>query len=287
MRARRASTAGARSRSARCAACRCGAIPTRSGPCCSPTGSRGARSCASRAGRWRRAGERLNSLRSTMKLTLIKPNIGRMDAQPLCRRGAHGAAQPRRARGAHARRTSTCVMYDDRMEPIPYRRADRPGRHHGRDLHRAPLLRDRRRVPQPRRAGDHGRLPADLLSRGMRGSTRTRIFIGDAETLWATVIEDARRGALKPRYHAPPGASRRPASSPGATSTRARATCRSACCSSSRGCRFVCDFCAVTQYFDRKHYLRAIDETLQEVGATATIGCSSSSTTTSRRTARR
>ena len=33
----------------------------------------------------------------------------------------------------------------------------------------------------------------------------------------------------------------------------------------SRGCRFVCDFCAVTKYFDKKHYLRAIDETLQEV----------------------
>ena len=28
-----------------------------------------------------------------------------------------------------------------------------------------------------------------------------------------------------------------------------------------RGCRFACDFCAVTQYFDHKHYLRAIDET--------------------------
>ena len=50
------STAGARSRSARCAACRCGAIPTRSEPCCSPTGSRGARSCASKAVRWPRAG---------------------------------------------------------------------------------------------------------------------------------------------------------------------------------------------------------------------------------------
>ena len=33
----------------------------------------------------------------------------------------------------------------------------------------------------------------------------------------------------------------------------------------SRGCRFVCDFCAVTKYFDKKHYLRAIDETLAEV----------------------
>jgi radical SAM superfamily enzyme YgiQ (UPF0313 family) len=35
-----------------------------------------------------------------------------------------------------------------------------------------------------------------------------------------------------------------------------------------RGCRFVCEFCAVTRYFDRKHHLRAIDETLKEIETT-------------------
>jgi len=38
----------------------------------------------------------------------------------------------------------------------------------------------------------------------MRGHADS-IFVGDAETAWATVIEDARRGALKPRYDAKPG----------------------------------------------------------------------------------
>jgi radical SAM superfamily enzyme YgiQ (UPF0313 family) len=33
----------------------------------------------------------------------------------------------------------------------------------------------------------------------------------------------------------------------------------------SRGCRFACRFCAVTQYFDKKHYLRRIDEVLTEI----------------------
>ena len=38
------------------------------------------------------------------------------------------------------------------------------------------------------------------------------LFIGDAETGWATVVEDARRGDLKPMYRASPGpaAARRP-----------------------------------------------------------------------------
>jgi radical SAM superfamily enzyme YgiQ (UPF0313 family) len=33
----------------------------------------------------------------------------------------------------------------------------------------------------------------------------------------------------------------------------------------SRGCRYSCSFCAVSQYFDRKHYLRRIDDVLREI----------------------
>ena len=76
-----------------------------------------------------------------MKLTLIKPTIGRMThslyvdearMEPL-NLGVLAALTPEDV---------DVVMYDDRMEPIPYQRADRPGRDHGRDLHGAPLLRD-------------------------------------------------------------------------------------------------------------------------------------------------
>ena len=106
-----------------------------------------------------------------VKVTLIKPTIGRMThslyvdearMEPL-NLGVLAALTPEDV---------DVVMYDDRMEPIPYRRRDRPGRHHGRDLHGAPLLRDRRRVSPARRAGGHGRLPADLRARRMRGARR-------------------------------------------------------------------------------------------------------------------
>ena len=33
----------------------------------------------------------------------------------------------------------------------------------------------------------------------------------------------------------------------------------------SRGCRYECNFCAVSEYFDKKHYVRKIDEVLQEI----------------------
>ena len=155
------------------------------------------------------------------------------------------------------------VMYDDRMEPIPY---DEPT-----DLvaitvetytaRRSYEIADEYRsrgVPvimggfQPTFAPEECAPHTDLL------------FVGDAETLWADVIEDARRGALKPRYDASPG---KPQTG---TITRrdiykGKGYLPISLLQFTRGCRFVCDFCAVTKYFDRKHYLRAIDETLQEV----------------------
>ena len=94
------------------------------------------------------------------------------------------------------------------------------------------------------------------------------IFLGDAETVWAQVVEDARHRRLKPRYQGPPGvAPDRPRAPAARSVTRARATCRSRLMQYVRGCRFACRFCAVSQYFDRKHYVRAIDEVLREIEA--------------------
>jgi hypothetical protein len=197
-----------------------------------------------------------------MKLTLIKPTIGRMThslyvdearMEPL-NLGVLAALTPPDV---------DVVMYDDRMEPIPY---DAPT-----DLvaitvetytaRRSYEIADeyrRRGVPvimggfQPTFVPDECAAHADSL------------FIGDAETGWATVIDDARRGALKPRYFASPG---KPQS--GFITRRdiykGKGYLPISLLQFSRGCRFVCDFCAVTKYFDKKHYLRAIDETLQEV----------------------
>jgi radical SAM superfamily enzyme YgiQ (UPF0313 family) len=197
-----------------------------------------------------------------MKITLIKPTIGRMEhslyvdearMEPL-NLGVLAALTPEDV---------DVVMYDDRMEPIPY--------HEPTDLvaitvetytaRRSYEIADeyrRRGVPvimggfQPTFVPDECAAHADS------------IFIGDAETMWATVVEDARRETLLPRYEATPG---RPQT--GVLTRRdiykGKGYLPISLLQFSRGCRFVCDFCAVTKYFDRKHYLRAIDETLREV----------------------
>ena len=197
-----------------------------------------------------------------MRLTLIKPTIGRMThslyvdearMEPL-NLGVLAALTPEDV---------DVVMYDDRMEPIPY--------HEPTDLvaitvetytaRRSYEVADeyrRRGVPvimggfQPTFVPEECAEHADSL------------FIGDAESLWATVVEDARRGRLQPRYQATPG---KPQT--GVITRRdiykGKGYLPISLLQFSRGCRFVCEFCAVTKYFDRKHYLRAIDETLQEV----------------------
>ena len=199
-----------------------------------------------------------------MKLTLIKPTIGRMvhslyvdeaRMEPL-NLGVLAALTPGDV---------DVVMYDDRMEPIPYQDET--------DLvaitvetytaRRSYEIADeyRRRGVRVVMGGFQPTFVPDECARHADS-----LFIGDAETLWATVVEDARRGDLKPMYRAAPG--------PAQTGFITRRDIYAgkgylpiSLLQFSRGCRFVCDFCAVTRYFDKKHYLRAIDETIQEVGA--------------------
>ena len=197
-----------------------------------------------------------------MKLTLIKPTIGRPThslyvdearMEPL-NLGVLAALTPEDVE---------VVMYDDRCEPIPY--------HEPTDLiaitvetytaRRSYEIADeyrRRGVPvvmggfQPTFAPEECAEHADSL------------FIGDAETGWAAVVADARRGALRPLYSGAPG---RPQT--GVLTRRdiyeGKGYLPISLLQFTRGCRFVCDFCAVTRYFDRKHYIRAIDETLREI----------------------
>jgi radical SAM superfamily enzyme YgiQ (UPF0313 family) len=199
-----------------------------------------------------------------MKLTLIKPTIGR----PTHSLYVDEARMEPLNLGVLAALTPPdvdVVMYDDRCETIPY--------HHPTDLvaitvetytaRRSYEIADeyrRRGVPvimggfQPTFVPDECAEHADAL------------FIGDAETGWATVIEDARRGTLKPIYRGEPG---RPQT--GVLTRRdifeGKGYLPISLLQFTRGCRFACDFCAVTRYFDRKHHIRAIDETLAEIAS--------------------
>ncbi|MDH5327303.1 MAG: B12-binding domain-containing radical SAM protein [Gammaproteobacteria bacterium] len=197
-----------------------------------------------------------------MKLTLIKPNIGRMIDGPYVDEGRMEPLQL----GVLAALTPAdveVVLHDDRMERIPY---DEP----------TDLVAITVETYTAKRAYE---ICAEYRKRGvpiiLGGFQPTLIpeecaphadslFIGDAELLWETVIEDARKGRLKPRYESKPGPPQ-----PRVITRRdifeGKGYLPMTLLQFSRGCRFTCDFCAISVFFDKTQYLRNIDEVVQEI----------------------
>lgn len=198
-----------------------------------------------------------------MKITFIKPNIGRREHSLYV---DHGRMEPLML-GVLAGLTPPDVevtLFDDRMESIPY------------DQH-TDLVAITVETYTARRAYE---IAAEYRQRGvpviMGGMHPTllpdetalhadSVFTGDAETMWATVVADAQKGQLKRRYHGEPGIAQVGGLLPRRDIFKGKGYLPMTLMQYSRGCRFACNFCAVSEYFDRKHYIRRIDEVLNEI----------------------
>ncbi len=199
-----------------------------------------------------------------MKLTLIKPNIGRMEHSLYV---DEGRMEPLPL-GVIAGMTPSdveVVMYDDRMEPIPY---DEP----------TDLVAITAQTFTARRAYE---ISAEFRERGVPtiiggmhptlipeevADHADSIYIGDAELLWQQVIKDARRGKLQPVYMARPGVPQ-PGILPRRDIFKGKGYLPITLIQFSRGCRFACDFCAISVFFDRTQFRRRVDEVIQEIQA--------------------
>jgi radical SAM superfamily enzyme YgiQ (UPF0313 family) len=200
-----------------------------------------------------------------MKITFIKPNIGRLEhslyvdqgrMEPLMLAVLAGLTPP----------DVECVLYDDRMEDIPFDEAT--------DLAAITV-----ETYTARRAYE---IAAEYRARGVpvilggmhvtllpdeAAQHADSIFLGDAETAWAQVVDDARKHGLKPRYDGPPGVAQIGGVLPRRDLFKGKGYLPMSLMQYVRGCRFACRFCAVSQYFDRKHHVRAIDDVLREIEA--------------------
>ena len=199
-----------------------------------------------------------------MKLILIKPNIGRREhslyvdearMEPL-QIGVLAALTPPDVE---------VVFYDDRMEEIPYgvpadlvaitvetftaRRAYEISAEYRK--HGVPVI----------LGGMHVKLIPEEAA-----LYADSIYIGDAEFLWECVIEDAGKGCLKPVYRA---GTDRP--QPGIGTRRdifkGKGYLPVTLLQFSRGCRFDCEFCATSVYFNKIHSFRDIKELISEIEA--------------------
>jgi radical SAM superfamily enzyme YgiQ (UPF0313 family) len=199
-----------------------------------------------------------------MKLTLIKPNIGRMEHSLYVDEGRMEPLQL----GVLAALTPPeveVVLHDDRMETIPY---DEPTdlvaitveTYTARRAYEISAEFRRRGIQvimggmQPTLIPDEVRLQADS------------IYSGDAEFAWRQVIEDFQRGQLRRIYQAPVGTPQ-----PGTLTRRdifkGKGYLPITLLQFSRGCRFACNFCAVSTFFDKTHYCRDVNEVVQEIEA--------------------
>ena len=93
------------------------------------------------------------------------------------------------------------------------------------------------------------------------------ILLGDAETVWTNIVDDARKRKLQPRYEGKPGVGQINRVLPRRDLFKGKGYLPLTLMQYVRGCRFACSFCAVSQYFDKKHYHRAIDDVLREIEA--------------------
>jgi radical SAM superfamily enzyme YgiQ (UPF0313 family) len=198
-----------------------------------------------------------------MKITFIKPNIGRLEHSLYVDEGRMEPLQLGVLAGmtpAHVE----CVIYDDRIEEIPY---DEPT-----DLAAITV-----EIYTARRAyeiAEEYRLRGVPVILGGFHPTlfpdecrehADSIFIGDAELIWHDVVADAEQGRLKPEYRSPPGVAQQGGIKPRRDLFKNKGYLPITLMQFSRGCRFACDFCAISVFFNRSHYVRRTREVLDEI----------------------
>ncbi len=200
-----------------------------------------------------------------MKLTLIKPNIGRKGHSMYVDEGRMEPLQL----GILAALTPTDIeveLFDDRMEDIPY--------HQKTDLVAITVETfTARRAYEICRAYQEQGVP--VIMGGMHitlipeeaAKVADSIIIGDAETVWLQMIEDARKGCLQKIYHGEAAAIPQPGIMPRRDLFHNKGYLPISLIQFSRGCHYACSFCASTAYFKGQHFCRPIDEVIREIKA--------------------
>ena len=198
-----------------------------------------------------------------MKVTFIRPNIGRLLDGPYI---DEGRMEPLTlgVLAAYTPPDVECALYDDRMEDIPF---DEPTDlaaitveiYNARRAYEIAAEYRQRGVPvvmggfHPTLVPDECREHADA------------IVTGDAETIWPEVIADARGGRLKQRYC---GGTEYP--QPGGVPTRrdlfkGKGYLPVGLVQYGRGCRFACSFCAISTFFERTQCVRPVEDVIAEI----------------------
>lgn len=198
-----------------------------------------------------------------MKLTLIKPNIGRREHSLYVDEGRMEPL-PLGILAALTPDDVEVVLYDDRMEPIPY---DEPT-----DLVAITVetftARRAYEISSEYRNRDvkvvMGGMHAMLIPEEVAGHCDI-LIVGDAENVWETMINDFRSGRHKKRYDA----EQPPYPQKNIIARRdifeGKGYLPITLLQFTRGCSHKCSFCASSVYFKAHHYCRPVEDVIREI----------------------
>lgn len=200
-----------------------------------------------------------------MRLTLVKPNIGRRGTK---RYVDSGRMEPLQL-GVLAGLTPSGVdvdLIDDRMETIDF---DRPTDLVALTVETFTARRSYEIAEQYRRRGVPvvmGGMHPTLIPDEVAGYADS-VVTGDVERIWTDILDDAAAGRLRPRYDG--GIARPP--QPGTLTRRdlfrGKGYLPITLLQYSRGCPYRCNYCATSVFFDRSHQHRLVEEVIEEIAS--------------------
>ncbi len=198
-----------------------------------------------------------------MKITFVRPNIGRLEHSLYV---DEGRMEPL-GLGVLAGLTPAgvdCVLYDDRLEAIPYDEST--------DLAAITVeIYTARRAYEI--AGEYRARGVPVVMGGFHPTLAPQecldhadaVCIGDAESIWPRMVEDARRGELCRVYRGFSTDVPQGEVLPRRDLYRGKGYLPISLMQYSRGCHFACDFCAISAFFDHHWHPRRTRDVLREI----------------------